>query len=638
MNQKSPFRVGTIRDYLNRKTAIILFFQFLLIISFLGYRSWKDSIAECIVCHSNKEKLQSLGYPEFYVTQEMVERESNHPNVKCHECHLGDGRAKESDKAHKGMLKVLLIDKRGNILRRKDVYPHALLPSGNDKLREMLPEREVMNILWHDRDPETLSFNPEIAKKTCGKSGCHPQELDQFRKTTMARNFRQRTMKTWLKPYGPHNCGPSFADLPLMEVLKESGFSFKNTEEIIRELNTDFTKEQAMVKQKFCNMCHAGCLDCHYSPIREKGVHAFSKKPTAETCSGGGRGSNICHTGALERRRGETYVGGDYSEPPGMEPDVHYKKNIHCSDCHQTGEKGMGDMQRKATCQDCHLEIEEAHAKSIHKNLDCATCHIQELRGYQLTIWGRGVIADKPNPFKKYSLYYGTQKPPILMKDQKGIWMPVKVWPHSLGNFKKDVKPSEKILFRWPEGETRDAYYIVGTFDNLPNNNKHLLWLEIEQAAHPFGKARICDSCHKNERQVSVSTWEFFDNQGAEPFNGTHKIITDKDGIRITDIKNTTPIRLVGNSRLEDFASWVFLKDEWKAPGDFSIKTDKEEYRKSLGLSNEIEKELKRLDALSRVFDKKRLRQYRDLKGVVLHKEEDAKKLINDFKLKNLIK
>lgn len=623
MDWKGLFRVGTIRDYLNWKTVMILFLQFLLIISLLVYRSWRNSSAECIACHSNKEKMKSLGYPELYVTQEMVEKESNHPNVKCHECHLGNGRTKDADKAHKGMLKALLIDKNANIIKRKDVYSHALLPSGNDKLREMLPEGgygKVKNILWHDRDPETLGFEPEIAEKTCGKSGCHPQEVKQFKKTIMARNFRQRTMKTWLNPYGPHNCGPSFADLPPMEVLKNSGFSFKNTEEILKEINIDFTKEQAIVKQKFCNMCHAGCLDCHYSPglkkNSSKGIHAFSKKPTAETCSGGGRSSNICHTGALERRRGETYVGGDYSEPPGMEPDVHYKKNIHCSDCHQTGEKGMGDMQRKATCQDCHLEIEEAHAKGIHKNLDCATCHIQELRGYQLTIWGPGLIADKPNPFKKYSLYYGIQKPPILMKDQKGIWMPVKVWPHSLGNFKKDVRPSEKILFRWPDGETRDAYYIVGTFSG------HLLWLEIEQAAHPFGKARSCESCHKSETQVSVSTWEFFDNQGAKPFKGTHKIIANKDGIRIVDVKNTTPIRLVGNSRLEDFASWIFLKDAWKAPGDFSIKTEKEKYKKALHLSKELEKEIKKLSsALGRAkgLDKKKIKRYKELKDAELH-------------------
>lgn len=629
----SIFSVGTISNYFNRKTVIILLLQFIAIISLLGYYSWKDSSAECISCHSNKERLQSLGYPQFYVTQEVVEKESVHPNVKCHECHLGDGRAKDADKAHKGMLKALLINKNGGVLKRKDLCPQALLPSEKDSATKLLPkiEVDVRNLLWHDRDPETLGFNPEIAKKTCGKTGCHPQEFKQFRNTIMATNLRQRTMKTWTKPYGPHNCGPSFADLAPPEALKESGFSFKNTEDIAKNLNADFTREQAVAKQRFCNVCHAGCLDCHYAPDREKGTHAFNKKPVSETCMGGGRGTSACHTGSMEMRRGETYIGGDYSEPHGMQSDVHYKKNIHCVDCHQTGEKGMGDMQRKATCQDCHIEIEEAHAKGIHKNLDCAACHITELRGYQITIWGPGFVADRPNPFKKYSLYYGIQKPPILMKDQKGIWIPVKVWPHSVGNIKEDVKPSEKILFRWQKGETRDAYYVVGTVSlpegesvrgtrSLSRSNKHLLWIEIEQAAHPYGKARKCENCHKQEQQVSVSSWEFFDDQGAEPFRGEHRIIADSQGLRIKGIKNTTPIKLMEGYKLEDFASWIFFKDAWKAAGNFSIKTDNEKNRKALALSHELENKFKKLDALSKGFDKKRLREYKRLKGAALHK------------------
>ncbi|MEW6674715.1 MAG: hypothetical protein AB1348_01625, partial [Nitrospirota bacterium] len=60
-------------------------------------------------------------------------------------------------------------------------------------------------------------------------------------------------------------------------------------------------------------------------------------------------------------------------------------------------------------------------------------------------------------------------------------------------------------------------------------------------------------------------------------------------------------------------------------------KTDKEKYKKALCLSNEIEKELKRLDTLSGGFDKRKMRRYKDLKGAVLHNEEEAKKLISKF-------
>lgn len=646
-------KIGTISDYINKKTVIIFVIQFFLVMTVLGYKAWKDTDVECIRCHSDKEKMTKLGYSQFYATREMVEKESKHPNVKCHECHLGDGRAKDPDKAHKGMLAVLLIDDDGNVLKRKKVYPDALLPTGDDKIRlmlpkiehngELLPHPDVRNILWHDRDPETFNFDPDIAKKTCGKSGCHPEELKQFKTTIMATNFRQRTMRTWLEPYGPHNCGPSFADLPPMELLRGAGFQFKNTEDIRKELNVPFSREQAVGKQKFCNVCHAGCLDCHYAPDRKKGVHHFTNKPTSESCGGYGRGTSICHPGAMQSRRGETYIGGDYSIPRGMNPDVHYKKDIHCVDCHTTGEKGMGDMQRKANCQDCHIEIEDAHAKSIHKDMDCATCHINELRGYQITIWGPGLVAGIENPFKKYSLYYGIQGPPILMKDQKGKWMPVKIWPHSVGNIKPDVKPSERLMFRWPSGETRDAYYVVGTFSiedkrglvgetkSPPRSNKHLLWFEIEQAAHPYGKARSCESCHK-ERQIAVSTWEFMDYQGAEPFKGGHKIIADKNGLRIVDMKNATPIKLLEGYKIEDFASWIFFKDKWQMPGDFSIKVEKEKYNKYLVLANKIDKELKILDNYVKGKDKKIQRRFKELKGIVLHNQDGAMERIKEFR------
>ncbi len=620
----SLFSLGTISEYINKKVLVLLLLQFVLITSFLGYRNYKDTDAGCVACHGNKEKMQSLGYPQFYMTREMVERESNHPNVRCHECHLGDGKATETDKAHKGMLKVILVNEAGDVLNRKNVAPGQLLPHGTDRIRELLPENtDVRNVLWHDRNPETLNFDPEIARKTCGRSNCHPQELKQFKTTIMATNFRQRTMRTWIEPYGPHNCGPSFADLPPLAYLKGSGFDFKNTGDIVKNLNVPFTKNQAVAKQRFCNVCHAGCLDCHYAPDREKGVHNFLRRPTSESCAGNGRGTSICHPGAMQSRRGETYIGGDYSIPTGMEPDVHYKKDIHCVDCHLTGEKGMGDMQRKATCQGCHYSIEDAHKKGPHKDLDCATCHVKELRGYQITIWGPGYVADKPNPFKKYSLYYGIQSPPIIMKDQKGIWMPVKVWPHSVGNIKEDVRPSERLMFRWPGGETRDAYYVIGTVGNLPSNNKHLLWLEIEQAAHPFGRARDCDSCHKSERQIAISNWRFEDDQGAEPFDGTYRIVADKDSLRIEGLTNKNSIRILEGYRIEDFASWVYLKDKWVAPGDFSIKIDRSKYLLSLKRFTNIEKRLKAFDLKSRGFDKKTLKRYRELKGALLHNHED---------------
>ncbi|MDA8168421.1 MAG: cytochrome c3 family protein [Nitrospiraceae bacterium] len=605
----------------------------------LAYRAWLDSSAECVACHGDREKLARLGYPELYVTPGMVEKESNHPNVTCRDCHLGNGRAKDPDEAHKGMLKAMFISEAGEVLNRAALYKKALVPTGSDHIREMLPKGpdgyvlpEVRNLLWQDRNPRTFNFDPAIAAKTCGKPDCHPQELAQFRTSIMGRNFRQRTMKTWLRPYGPHNCGPSFADLPATRELDSAGFDYSNTRKIMDEVNVPFSKAQAEDKQKFCNICHAGCLDCHYAPDRKLGAHRFVRRPLPESCGGYGRGTSICHPGAMQSRRGETYIGGDYSIPEGMKPDVHYKKGILCVDCHLQGPAGMGDMMRKATCQDCHIEAEDALARSVHRKLDCAACHITQLRGYQLTIWGPGYVAEKPNPFNKYSLYYGIQSPPIIMKDQKGQWMPVKIWPHSLSNFRKDVPSSPGIMFRWPDGQTRDAYYIVGTIDNTPSDNKHLLWLEIEQAAHPFGKARSCKSCHGGKSQVSVSTWQFMDNQGAEPFNGTHRIVADAKGLRIEGLHNTTPIKLLDGYKIGDFASWLYFRDKWKAPGDFSIKTDPAKYRRMLGLSDESAKGLERLQRESAGFDKEKMIRFKRLRETVLHDPEEAASAIKGFR------
>ncbi len=621
-----------------RVVIFILLLQFVIIIAFLGYRTWENSSIECVKCHSNKTLLKKLGYPEFYVTDLMVEEQSKHPNIECRDCHLGDGRAKDKDNAHEGMLKAIFVGEDGTVLNRMQYYKEPLLPTGDNRIYELLPKTEedgylyllpeLRNLLWHDRDRETFNFDPEITQKTCSKSNCHPEELKQFKKTIMGRNYRQRYMRTWTKPYGPHNCGPSFADIPPLSEIGDTGFSYENTEEIIKTLNVPFSREQADAKQKFCNICHAGCLDCHYTPSNEEGVHSFTRVPKSESCAGFGRGTSICHPGAMQSRRGETYIGGDYSVPPGMEPDAHYKKGIHCVDCHPTGEMGMGDMERKATCQDCHIEIEEAHAKSIHKKLDCASCHISELRGYQLTVWGPGVVAKKPNPFKKYSLYYGIQTPPVLLKDQAGIWRPYKIWPHSLGNIKINVPPSPDIQYRWPDGETHDAYYVIGTFDNLPANNKHLLWLQIAQASHPFVKARSCDSCH-GEKQVSRSEWEFFDNYGAEPFKGEHRIVADSNGLRIEGLKNTTPIKIVKGFKLEDFASWVHLKDLWKVPGDYSIKTNPVDYKEYLNISENTNKKITELERLSKDFEKKELKRYKTVKGVVLHNLDRAKELFD---------
>jgi len=373
-----------------------------------------------------------------------------------------------------------------------------------------------------------------------------------------------------------------------------------------------------VAKQKACNVCHTGCLDCHYTPTVERGSHAMSRTPPAANCTGGGRSTFICHAGTMERRRGDSYLGKDFSEPAGLPEDVHVKEKMECVDCHQTGPGGMGHIERRATCQDCHPEVEQAMAQSSHKNVACEACHVKILGGYEMTSWGVGMVLSRPNPFKKYSLYYGPQEPPILIKDQKGIWMPTKIWPNSMGGFKETVAPKPGLTWRWPEGETRDAFVQLGTFDFQGGNNTYLAWIQVEQVAHPLGKSRSCESCHASAAQTAKVTWEYLDSQGAEYFTGSQKVVADKDGLRVIDIKATSKITLLDGGRSENFAAWMHLGDIWRTSGDFSIpKSDPVKYQK-------LEKGLRDARAKLDVEDKQL--KVREAKG------EDVKKLRRRWK------
>jgi hypothetical protein len=63
----------------------------------------------------------------------------------------------------------------------------------------------VGTLLYHDRNRETLGYDPVIAKKTCGRSNCHPDQVKQFNTSIMGSNFRQRSMRVWNDIHGPNN-------------------------------------------------------------------------------------------------------------------------------------------------------------------------------------------------------------------------------------------------------------------------------------------------------------------------------------------------------------------------------------------------------------------------------------------------
>jgi hypothetical protein len=339
----------------------------------------------------------------------------------------------------------------------------------------------------------------------------------------------------------------------------------------------------------------------------------------------------------MERRRGDSYLGKDFSEPPGLPEDVHVAKKLECVDCHQSV-GGMGHIERKATCQDCHLAAEEAMAKSVHKNLACEACHVKVLGGYEMTSWGPGIIESKPNPFKKYSLYYGPQGPPILIKDQQGRWMPVKIWPNSAGGIKETVMPKQGLVFRWPKGETHDAYAQLGTFSFPGGNNNYLAWLQVEQVAHPLGKSRSCGSCHDSVTQVSNVTWHYFDNQGAEPFDGSQTVVADKNGIHVKDIKATSKMTYMEGGKIENFAAWMKLGDIWKTSGDFSIlKSDPSKYRQldagirqALAHLAIIDVKLKAREAKGEDVKKLR-RRWKEAKAAAMHEPKDNRESVKEL-------
>jgi hypothetical protein len=189
----------------------ILGIQLVLVLLFLYFYSGYQSSDKCVACHADKAKMASLGYPRFAMTRDQVRKESRHPNTECRDCHLGNGLSDDPTRAHTGMLKLIVLDNDFNIMPRKG-FVNQLLPEGPDRLRAMLPRNpdggfvyEVGTLLWHDRSTVTLGYDPAIAKKTCGRSNCHPEEVKQFATSMMGSNFRQRSMRTWNDIHGPNN-------------------------------------------------------------------------------------------------------------------------------------------------------------------------------------------------------------------------------------------------------------------------------------------------------------------------------------------------------------------------------------------------------------------------------------------------
>lgn len=107
--------------------------------------------------------------------------------------------------------------------------------------------------------------------------------------------------------------------------------------------------------------------------------------------------------------------------------------------------------------------------------------------------------------------------------------------------------------------------------------------------------------------------------------------MADGKGLRIEGLRETSKIRLMQGYRMADFAPWLYFKDKWTIPGDFSIRTDPEKYRKYFKLSATLKEKLKVLDAGSRSFDKKKKLEYQRLRKFALHNPEDGLSRLTSF-------
>jgi hypothetical protein len=217
----------------------------------------------------------------------------------------------------------------------------------------------------------------------------------------------------------------------------------------------------------------------------------------------------------------------------------------------------------------------KSHAASLHRNLSCEACHIQMVAGYQGTYWGPGKMAGAATPYFKFKAYYGYMPEPILIRDQKGRWIPVKPFPMAVMN-QKASPFTPGLHWRFPVDlpdlqRTDDAWAYVGLFDGLPENNRAMLWIQMDKMSHKLGKSRSCDSCHASEdgSQRQNVTWEYSD-PGALSFNGGHEVSADKNGLVIGKMQSEK-IEPEPGYKVSAFAPWVYLKDKWQVRGDFSL-------------------------------------------------------------------
>jgi hypothetical protein len=387
----------------------------------------------------------------------------------------------------------------------------------------------------------------------------------------------------WTGPAGPQSCGLWVGSLaqPAQERFTDENRTFYNAHS-----TRPLTPEAAFDSQRKCNVCHVGCLDCHAEPLAPDpanpaaGAHRIVRKPPPLSCYGGGK-SLSCHAGPGERRRGDGFIRGEFTQASAAgkkqlqeRPDVHYAKKMACVDCHRRNPatSDHADLQRTVDCGRCHEEEVAAHRQGPHRTVDCAACHVALIGGYAFNFWTYREEDEVPSPLTRIQDYYTDAVPPLLVRNPQGIWIPVHVIPHTSGNVKaNEVQLSKKLLFRnRPDVQiqrryvSNDAFAVTGLAKNVdPFDRDVLVWLEVERVAHGLGKARGCAACHASREQRIVVKFETSGDGYQDVGNGEYMIVANRQGLRVTGFRGPD-----GGPPARGLAPFL---DKWTLAGDFSL-------------------------------------------------------------------
>ncbi|MEJ2697550.1 MAG: hypothetical protein P8013_13005 [Candidatus Sulfobium sp.] len=74
------------------------------------------------------------------------------------------------------------------------------------------------------------------------------------------------------------------------------------------------------------------------------------------------------------------------------------------------------------------------------------------------------------------------------------------------------------------------------------------------------------------------------------------------------------------------------MRDKWKAPGDFSIKTDPLKYRDALRRADRAYGQIGLMKEKAGHFDKERMMRFKRLEESVFHDPKGAEKYLKDFR------